>query len=228
MSAKLRTELRVVALSRSLLDGIDDPDDPDDPERRRELDLAVVPWFEDERPLQGLAGLLDWRSNGRISSLLRSGFCTGQLGEAVLMPWRHGTLMRRIILVGFGRSSNLTEEVAVDATIRAVEKARRALPRDVLFAIPDPVQARGPVEAIFSGLCRALQPGVEGPTRGVARLRSVSEAKGEPSEGPEESDALAPVAELHPVAPQWWIVVAERHVARLRRLAEGPPRAAES
>ena len=43
--------------------------------------LALIP--EDERPLRGDAGLVDWRLCGLISKHLRSGYVTGQLGEAV-------------------------------------------------------------------------------------------------------------------------------------------------
>ena len=42
---------------------------------------------EDERPLRGLAGLVDWRLAGGLSRFLRSGFVTGKSGDALLtMP----------------------------------------------------------------------------------------------------------------------------------------------
>src|SRR3989449_4620278 len=38
----------------------------------------------DERPLTGLAGLVDWRLTARLSRLVRGGQLTGEAGEAVL------------------------------------------------------------------------------------------------------------------------------------------------
>ena len=46
----------------------------------------VVACYEDERPLQGLAGILDWRFQGAFSRCLLSGALTGKAGECVYMP----------------------------------------------------------------------------------------------------------------------------------------------
>src|SRR2546421_3459881 len=40
----------------------------------------------DERPLTGLAGLVDWRLTARLSRLVRGGQLTGEAGEAGLPP----------------------------------------------------------------------------------------------------------------------------------------------
>src|SRR2546421_12575345 len=40
----------------------------------------------DERPLTGLAGLVDWRLTARLSRLVRCGQLTGEAGEAGLPP----------------------------------------------------------------------------------------------------------------------------------------------
>jgi len=56
------------------------------PELRRlddaNVELCVCPIWSDERPVRGFAGLIDWRLGGRLSGLLKSGFVTGELGEA--------------------------------------------------------------------------------------------------------------------------------------------------
>src|SRR6266446_3210351 len=39
-----------------------------------------------ERPLTGLAGLVDWRLSGRLSRLIRAGLVIGAAGEALLTP----------------------------------------------------------------------------------------------------------------------------------------------
>ncbi|HTO70619.1 MAG TPA: M17 family peptidase N-terminal domain-containing protein [Myxococcota bacterium] len=65
-------------------------------------DTILVPIPEDERPLRGDAGLVDWRLCGRISEQLRSGYVSGQLGEAALLPGARPLSPARILLVGVG------------------------------------------------------------------------------------------------------------------------------
>src|SRR5690606_19534990 len=66
-----RLAVLVEPLERAVLDGVREFEA--DPGRTR-VELGLVPVFADERPLVGLAGLIDWRSSGRLSAVLRSGF----------------------------------------------------------------------------------------------------------------------------------------------------------
>jgi hypothetical protein len=66
-------------------------------------DTILVPLPEDERPLRGDAGLVDWRLCGRISEQLRSGYLSGALGEAALLPGSRPLSPSRILLVGTGK-----------------------------------------------------------------------------------------------------------------------------
>jgi hypothetical protein len=49
--------------------------------------LACAIW-QDERPMRGVAGLLDWRLAGTLSQLERRGLLKGELGEVVFVPGR--------------------------------------------------------------------------------------------------------------------------------------------
>ena len=49
--------------------------------------IACTMW-SDERPMRGLAALLDWRLAGRLSALVKSGFMRGEADEVVLVPGR--------------------------------------------------------------------------------------------------------------------------------------------
>ncbi len=50
------------------------------------LDGIAVTFYENERPLRGLVGLLDWRFHGAISDYLRAGAMSGKSGECVYLP----------------------------------------------------------------------------------------------------------------------------------------------
>jgi hypothetical protein len=177
--------LSVEPLSRRVLDGVAPAGD-----ERRRVDVGLLLWCEDERPLRGLAGFVDWRRHGELSRMIRSGWCTGRAGESTMLPVREHLPMRRMLLHGLGPSSGLGASQAADGARRAVEVVLRLNPRDVLFALPGGVVDRERIEALFNGMLGALQ----------------SASVGVP----------------------WWVIAEERHTARLRRLLEGPPRAAES
>jgi hypothetical protein len=72
-------------------------------------DVLVVPLWTDVRPLHGVAGLLDWRLNGRLSQMLREEKLQGELGEKMLffterVPWK------RILAVGLGATGDFNEK----------------------------------------------------------------------------------------------------------------------
>ena len=53
-------------------------------------DLAVVFFFEEERPLRGAAAYADWRLCGALSRLIQRGKLAGRFGEAALVPTSGG------------------------------------------------------------------------------------------------------------------------------------------
>ncbi|HLV61352.1 MAG TPA: M17 family peptidase N-terminal domain-containing protein [Fredinandcohnia sp.] len=56
----------------------------------------------DERPLQGLAGLADWRLLGRLNRLLREGLFEGRVREALLTVGAPRLPAQRVFLYGLG------------------------------------------------------------------------------------------------------------------------------
>ncbi len=57
-----------------------------------------------ERPLQGLAGLCDWRLCGQLSRVLHKGFFEGKGGEALLMPIGRRLGIVRLLAFGLGEN----------------------------------------------------------------------------------------------------------------------------
>lgn len=212
-------ELRIERLERGVYDGVTlEPGGP-----RHRVDLAVVPCFEDERPLRGLAALLDWRTAGSLSRLLRSGFCSGASHELVLMPARADLPCDRVVLLGLGTRESLGVEAARAVATAAVTTARRLGPTDVLFALPSDTD-RDLVEALFAGVVvglggtspTAAAEGDAGDDAADAAPWLVGSATPDDGDGDGETDTTS----------RWWIVADARHTGRLRRLLDGPPRAA--
>ena len=73
--------------------------------RKVEADALVVGFFEDVRPLKGLAGQLDWLLCGSLSRLLIENRLRGSLGDVALLTARGKVPAPKIFLVGFGPRS---------------------------------------------------------------------------------------------------------------------------
>src|SRR5436853_7583299 len=67
---------------------------------------------EDDRPLRGLAGLVDWRLAGGLSRFLRSGFVTGKTGEALLTLPGPRLGFQKLFIFGTGPAAQGQEELA--------------------------------------------------------------------------------------------------------------------
>lgn len=68
------------------------------------IDGMIVSIYENERPLAGLAGWLDWRFRGIFSSFIKNHFITGKAGECAYLPITQDHQTFHFILVGAGNS----------------------------------------------------------------------------------------------------------------------------
>ena len=72
--------------------------------------VALILSYSDIRPLKGQAGLVDWRLNGYLSSLIDQERFSGRIGEALLMP-SHGRLgPNELMVLGLGQQGAIREE----------------------------------------------------------------------------------------------------------------------
>lgn len=62
---------------------------------------------EDDRPLSGAAGFVDWRLGGGLSRVLEEGFFVGALDDRLLVPTSGSLPVPRIFAVGIGREADL-------------------------------------------------------------------------------------------------------------------------
>jgi len=80
-----------------------------------------------ERPLQGLAGLCDWRLCGQLSRVLQTGFFEGKGGEALLMPLGRRLGIVRLLAFGVGETGVVTEEQVTRAFVAIGKAGARSL-----------------------------------------------------------------------------------------------------
>lgn len=87
-----------------------------------------------ERPLQGLAGLADWRLAGALSRALRAGHYRGRSGEQLLVPSQGRLRIPRVFCFGVeeppGEETAFREVAyrALDALLRAGSRAQAVAP----------------------------------------------------------------------------------------------------
>ena len=122
----------------------------------------------DERPLQGLSGLLDWRLSGKLSRLLRGGLLTGEAGEAVLTPPGPRLGFQKMFLFGVGPSAQGDAELAAHVT-EALRKLFHAGVHEAALQLPTRLSPEVGVQAIIDQLqgpgrrhaCAIRQPAPE-------------------------------------------------------------------
>ncbi|MGA8890072.1 MAG: M17 family peptidase N-terminal domain-containing protein, partial [Anaeromyxobacteraceae bacterium] len=115
----MRLRIEVGELSLPSLDGL-------------EVD-SVAALVGAERPLAGLAALLDWRMAGAVSRAIRAGTVTPEHGEALLLPTQGRLRAPRIFLFGVDDPSPRSVALAVR---HACEALRRAGAREIAVAFP--------------------------------------------------------------------------------------------
>ena len=98
-------------------------------------ETLVLPFFVDERPLRGAAGLCDWRLCGRLSRMLQSARVAGKWGEVTLYPPGKRLPFARLMLVGLGAGDRFDEKAAHEASHMVADKMLKlATPRYALVA----------------------------------------------------------------------------------------------
>jgi len=73
--------------------------------KKVETEALVVGFYEDERPLRGLAGELDWLLCGALSDLILQHKVRGSLGDVALLTSRGKVPAQKIFMIGLGPKS---------------------------------------------------------------------------------------------------------------------------
>lgn len=160
-------------------------------------DTCVVPVPEDERPLRGDAGWIDWRLCGRISEQLRSGYVSGRLGEAALLPGGAPLLVSRVLLVGIGPRADLAGGPLLRSMSGAAGKLLALNCGSALLAFPGGIDLQAEATSVLRGIVNGL---AEGPQD--ARLEIVL-----PDGQRCEKALLSALADVVPGAHSWGVSV---------------------
>jgi leucyl aminopeptidase len=99
------------------------------------MDSLCVFVGEDERPLRGTAGYLDWRMCGAVSRVLVSGFFTGAAGDTLLLPGGRISIPR-VFAIGLGKAKALDEPAMEAALASAASVLDRAKVEAVALELP--------------------------------------------------------------------------------------------
>jgi hypothetical protein len=115
---------------------------------------------EDERPLKGIAGFVDWRLCGGLSRVLLGDFFTGSPEDKLLFPTSGRLAMHRIFVIGLGKQKALT----ADGLGRAMATAAATLSRAAVQSVALEIPGAGALEesARAEALSRSFLPGFKG------------------------------------------------------------------
>ncbi len=149
----------------------------------------------DERPLTGLAGLVDWRLLARLSRLLRGGQITGDTGEAVLTSPGARLAFRKMFLFGIGPSGQ-TEEQLQQRGAQGLRKLADAGVRDAALQLPTRLLSRGQARLEQ----RTVKVQAPAPASGAAREIPIA-----PAIESEPPDAEAGERKRAPPPPQRYV-----------------------
>jgi hypothetical protein len=126
------------------------------PVQRAPGDAVLLLLPEEERPLRGDAGIVDWRLAGHISKLVASGFCSGDFGEATLIPADARFAAGRVLVFGVGPLRALHGRGLERALTLAGAKLLGIRVRTGVLALPEGLDLGGEAGPLLIGLGRAV------------------------------------------------------------------------
>jgi leucyl aminopeptidase len=128
---------------------------------------------EDDRPLPGTAGYVDWRLCGSLSRVIKKGFFTGVKDDWLLLPSEGRLPFPRVFAVGLGRRAALDKEALGQVLASAAKVLAKAKVESVALEIPSGANLDEAAQA--AALQQHFLPGFKG--RQVAVLADKPLAK---------------------------------------------------
>lgn len=73
-------------------------------------EILVLGFFQDARPLAGLAAEVDWIHNGILSRLILHSKIRGVLGETTLLATQRKLHAHKVLVIGLGKKEKFTDQ----------------------------------------------------------------------------------------------------------------------
>jgi Cytosol aminopeptidase family, N-terminal domain len=130
----------------------------------QECELLVTGFFQDERPLKGTSGLIDWRLNGTISQLVKEGRISGEWQETTLIPSQGRVIPPFILFLGLGKVRDYSTLRLRDLFPRLFDTLRNLKSSKVCLSFPSDekynVDCGKSAEVLLEGIADCLNSGV--------------------------------------------------------------------
>ncbi|MCC6623098.1 MAG: hypothetical protein IT385_17705 [Deltaproteobacteria bacterium] len=137
-------------------------------------DVIVLGTFADERPLEGVTGLVDWRLCGAISSWKLGGLVSGVYGEQLVYPTRGRLSHPTLLLLGLGTRAEHRSDRAFAMAQQAIRTASGLGASSITLGLLGLEQLASPLERTGTKLMGILREACT-PTRDAeARLGRVT------------------------------------------------------
>ncbi|MBN2527516.1 MAG: hypothetical protein JXR76_14070 [Deltaproteobacteria bacterium] len=92
--------------------------------------------FEDNSPLQGTTGLLDWRLLGQLSKLKIANQFSGKWGESLLVLPGNRVAADYVVLIGAGKKADFNKEINTGLLKQMLQIARRLFAHHMVLSLP--------------------------------------------------------------------------------------------
>jgi hypothetical protein len=126
----------------------------------QECEILVSGLFEDERPLQGATGWIDWRLNGKLSHFLLERRLTGAWKETTLIPSEGRVIPRMILILGLGRVREYSYLRLRQLSPYLTETLRKMQTSSICLCLPCgidyPVNCGKSAEVLIAGIADCL------------------------------------------------------------------------
>ena len=101
-----------------------------------QTELIVLPFFSDERPMRGVAGLVDWRLCASLSRKRMAGYVDERFARKSLFAHPPKLETEGLLLVGLGASPDFDTRLARRACLVIAHALRDARVSTVALALP--------------------------------------------------------------------------------------------
>lgn len=129
----------------------------------QECDVLVTGFFQDERPLKGSCGWIDWRLNGLLSHFLIEKRLTGRWKETTLIPSKGRVTPKMILLIGLGKVRDYSHLRLGDLSSHLLGTLRNLNALSVCLSLPYEghynVDCRKAAEVLMEGFANCLGMG---------------------------------------------------------------------